>query len=802
MGNWASRLGCLGERSRLRPGPKAQESPSPPANFQGLHPPGVSWAWWGTRAIQVTEVTETVVTETVVTEAVEVGPGQQGRQPAQVPPVLLNTLQSWLDGMEELQASQGPLAADATVAAAQLREQELLQCLLQERAPQIEPRLQEVGSPAKLRAQWHRLVQQAETRWGLLQQLVPAAQSFDAARETLLARLGPGERLLAELGRGHLGPKGQERVLQCLQRMCEGATAYAEDLGRALETGQRLAELLMEDEARLVRQQLEGLQECVEQTVSGAAQVWQTLQCAQRIGRTEPLPPTGLEAQLDLEGVASEGPGLMDQEQVSIQLAQLAEWLEQLTSKAEAPGQAAAPMVPIQKQCLPPSTLAPSGLWPGLGAVLQAELEALRGYWSETQEQDTGLKATWEPAQWIPCGLAQQAAIKKGLKPEAGWAPVLQEFPEGQQSLVVSWPWRGPAWRGGINFEGTCHLSLLMNLPGSQPAMSCPPRERPCTLEGTLLLISHIMEELLTCPYGSSQAEPLRTKSWRLEVLPGVLGADRLKPWVAAPEQVLTQRDLDQAGIPRVSQEDPSWLPWAEATMGSWSHWKLQTRERCWRDEDHLEQGFMDHVLAPGEQGRDGVGCEATSGGLGPTSQLIAVLESELPNSQQPPAHRMARAGDTDGDKHTGCQRWVHDPENLGEQVARGALMVRVGGGWVALDEFLVKNDPGRAKGRTSRKIHERFQCWVGAQSPRAQDIIALRLWTSVSSACTRPLPRKTGLPTSSAHRDSSPSKVKATEGPKKQNPRGHQDPAGTGQKAVRGVILRGLSRTQRTGTG
>lgn len=59
-------------------------------------------------------------------------------------------------------------------------------------------------------------------------------------------------------------------------------------------------------------------------------------------------------------------------------------------------------------------------------AVLQAELQALRGYWSETQEQDAGLKATWELAQWIPCGLAEQAATEKGLKPEGGWAPALQ----------------------------------------------------------------------------------------------------------------------------------------------------------------------------------------------------------------------------------------------------------------------------------------------------------------------------------------------------------------------------------------
>lgn len=35
--------------------------------------------------------------------------------------------------------------------------------------------------------------------------------------------------------------------------------------------------------------------------------------------------------------------------------------------------------------------------------------------------------------------------------------------------------------------------------------------------------------------------------------------------------------------------------------------------------------------------------------------------------------------------------------------------MVRVGGGWIALDEFLVKNDPCRVKGRTNLKINEKY---------------------------------------------------------------------------------------------
>ncbi|KAM9308498.1 plectin-like [Gastrophryne carolinensis] len=42
-------------------------------------------------------------------------------------------------------------------------------------------------------------------------------------------------------------------------------------------------------------------------------------------------------------------------------------------------------------------------------------------------------------------------------------------------------------------------------------------------------------------------------------------------------------------------------------------------------------------------------------------------------------------------------------------RILRSSLMVRVGGGWIALDEFLVKNDPCRVKGRTNLKINERY---------------------------------------------------------------------------------------------
>merc|ERR1719266_2259479 len=42
-------------------------------------------------------------------------------------------------------------------------------------------------------------------------------------------------------------------------------------------------------------------------------------------------------------------------------------------------------------------------------------------------------------------------------------------------------------------------------------------------------------------------------------------------------------------------------------------------------------------------------------------------------------------------------------------RILRSTVMVRVGGGWCALDEFLVKNNPCRAKGRTNVELREQF---------------------------------------------------------------------------------------------
>ncbi|XP_037982890.1 maestro heat-like repeat-containing protein family member 1 [Motacilla alba alba] len=94
-------------------------------------------------------------------------------------------------------------------------------------------------------------------------------------------------------------------------------------------------------------------------------------------------------------------------------------------------------------------------------------------------------------------------------------------------------------------------------------------------------------------------------------------------------------------------------------------------------------------------------------------------------------------------------------------RILRSTLMVRVGGGWIALDEFLVKNDPCRVKGRTNLKINEKYlssdvfgaaaRC-AGNQSAASSKVLSpsrsnssLSLYSS-ASAPSSPLARKSVL--------------------------------------------------------
>ncbi|XP_065256180.1 microtubule-actin cross-linking factor 1, isoforms 6/7-like [Emys orbicularis] len=94
-------------------------------------------------------------------------------------------------------------------------------------------------------------------------------------------------------------------------------------------------------------------------------------------------------------------------------------------------------------------------------------------------------------------------------------------------------------------------------------------------------------------------------------------------------------------------------------------------------------------------------------------------------------------------------------------RILRSTLMVRVGGGWIALDEFLVKNDPCRVKGRTNLKINEKYlspdalgaaTAGAGSQSAPPSKVLSpsrsnssLSLYSS-ASAPSSPLARKAVL--------------------------------------------------------
>ncbi|CAL8287218.1 unnamed protein product [Merluccius merluccius] len=78
-------------------------------------------------------------------------------------------------------------------------------------------------------------------------------------------------------------------------------------------------------------------------------------------------------------------------------------------------------------------------------------------------------------------------------------------------------------------------------------------------------------------------------------------------------------------------------------------------------------------------------------------------------------------------------------------RILRSTLMVRVGGGWTALDEFLVKNDPCRVKGRTNLKIKEKYLSPAGGSTKGlsvSRSNSSLSLYSS-ASAPTSPMTRK-----------------------------------------------------------
>lgn len=148
--------------------------------------------------------------------------------------------------------------------------------------------------------------------------------------------------------------------------------------------------------------------------------------------------------------------------------------------------------------------------------------------------------------------------------------------------------------------------------------------------------------------------------------------------------------------------------------MENWNHRKPEHSKRNQEERDeweqleqgHQEQDLMESFLAAGEQGNIGQGWPGCNWGrCGPHHKFSTTFEPGLSSAQKQPSS-VVRARNTEG---TSTPVARGRPKVQGALIARGAMMVRVGGGWAALDEFLVKNDPVRGES-WGRKGHESHQ--------------------------------------------------------------------------------------------
>ncbi|XP_064559303.1 plectin [Zonotrichia leucophrys gambelii] len=304
--------------------------------------PRSTWSWKPVTTREVTEVTE--VTETIVTEIVEVTEypaGDKGGEPvvtrtvtvltecvgelaaaaghtdatevsSRAVPVpeeaaergqeTLERLLAWVADMEELVSNQKPPSAEAKVVKAQLEEQKV-RCQKSAGPPAEgaggEPRVELVlqdrltapeGSASlfSLGERWDKLMQEAEARYGCLERILPAAQGFQEAVDAFQEWLGATERQLAQLWRADGCVGRVQDAYQQTQALCEEIRGRLGELDGALESGQRVLELVTGEEAQLTQEKMESLRMRYlivgQSSADTAHRLGQTLEASSRLG--------------------------------------------------------------------------------------------------------------------------------------------------------------------------------------------------------------------------------------------------------------------------------------------------------------------------------------------------------------------------------------------------------------------------------------------------------------------------------------------------------------------------------------
>ncbi|XP_055067802.2 microtubule-actin cross-linking factor 1, isoforms 6/7 isoform X1 [Misgurnus anguillicaudatus] len=305
---------------------------------------GSPWSWkpLSTREVtEVTEVTETIVTEIV--EVTEYPPGGKGGDPIITRTVRvltgaaeelaelqsssdqesslvqwkgaksalaleeefrdpltfqqnLEALMTWVCEIEELTANQKPPSSEFKVVKAQLQEQKLLQRLLEDRRPSMETMMQEgprlatelQGDDsekaklqlAQLKLKWEALVQAANSRYKILEVILPRAQIFQERIDGLQQWLISVDQDLAELRSAERGMLHLQEATDQAKAVMEEIKVKSVDLGKLQQYAHELMEAISEEETQLVQERVDSLRIRYSVLSLGSADVLQRLEQA------------------------------------------------------------------------------------------------------------------------------------------------------------------------------------------------------------------------------------------------------------------------------------------------------------------------------------------------------------------------------------------------------------------------------------------------------------------------------------------------------------------------------------------
>ncbi|XP_065102531.2 microtubule-actin cross-linking factor 1, isoforms 6/7 isoform X2 [Paramisgurnus dabryanus] len=305
---------------------------------------GSPWSWkpLSTREVtEVTEVTETIVTEIV--EVTEYPPGGKGGDPIITRTVRvltgaaeelaelqsssdqesslvqwkgaksalaleeefrdpltfqqnLETLMIWVCEIEELTANQKPPSSEFKVVKAQLQEQKLLQRLLEDRRPSMETMMQEGphlatelqgddGEKAKLqlaqlKLKWEALIQAANSRYKILEVILPSAQIFQERTDGLQQWLISVDQDLAELRSAERGMLHLQEAASQAKAVMDEIKAKSVDFGKLQQYAHELMEAISEEETQLVQERVDSLRIRYSVLSLGSADVLQRLEQA------------------------------------------------------------------------------------------------------------------------------------------------------------------------------------------------------------------------------------------------------------------------------------------------------------------------------------------------------------------------------------------------------------------------------------------------------------------------------------------------------------------------------------------